>query len=147
MNYCAKFFAFNGFDPPVFPSYETIGSSGMDLRAYLPLSEALTIQPMCRGVIPTGLGVDINQGFEGQVRSRSGLAAKHGVFVLNSPGTIDSDFSGHIKVILFNSGDTPFTVVTGDRIAQMVFSPVAYAESTSSNRVRGTGGFGSTGIS
>jgi dUTP pyrophosphatase len=130
------------------PSYETGGASGMDLRAFT--REDIVIPPLGRAKIPTGLFAEIPSGYEGQVRPRSGLALHSGVTVLNSPGTIDSDYRGELEVILINLGAEPFTVKNGDRIAQMVISPVLRLEivdaETLSETKRGGGGFGSTGI-
>jgi len=130
------------------PRYESPGASGMDLKAFT--GAGITIPPMGRAKIPTGLFVEIKQGYEAQVRPRSGLAIRHGVTVLNAPGTIDSDYRGELEVILINLGAEPFTVKNGDRIAQMVIAPVARAEVSEaellSETERGTGGFGSTGI-
>lgn len=131
------------------PAYETPGSAGMDLRAAVPDLEPLTLDPGARAMVPTGLSFAIPFGFEVQIRPRSGLAAKHGLTCLNTPGTIDSDYRGEIKVILINLGDKPFVIERGERIAQMVLAPVTQAvweevailDGTS----RGTGGFGSTG--
>ncbi len=129
------------------PSYQTAGSAGADVCAFL--SDDEIINPGEHKLIPTGLSFAIPQGYEVQVRPRSGLAAKNGVTVLNAPGTIDSDYRGQVKVILINHGDQPFTVKNGDRIAQLViastvtgvFSPVSALDETE----RGSGGFGSTG--
>jgi dUTP pyrophosphatase len=130
------------------PGYETGGASGMDLRAFI--REDIAIPPLGRVKIPTGLFVEIPPGYEGQVRPRSGLALRSGLTVLNSPGTIDSDYRGELEVILINLGDESFRVKNGDRIAQMVISPVFRAEiaeaGTLSETQRGGGGFGSTGI-
>ena len=137
---------FKGLD---LPAYETPGSAGMDLRAALPEAEPLTLAPGARAMVPTGLSFAIPLGYEVQIRPRSGLAAKHGLTCLNTPGTIDSDYRGEVKVILINLGDTDFVIERGERIAQMVLAPVTRAaweevvilDETS----RGTGGFGSTG--
>jgi len=131
----------------VLPGYESPGAAGMDLRAFI--EKEISLEPLERAKIPTGLFMEIPQGFEAQVRPRSGLAAKYGVTVLNSPGTIDSDYRGEIEVILINFGKEPFTIRNGDRIAQMVISPVfrailSDAENLSETQ-RGAGGFGSTG--
>ena len=130
------------------PQYESSGAAGMDLRAFI--DREITIAPLGRAKIPTGLFVEIPQGCEAQVRPRSGLAARSGVTVLNAPGTIDSDYRGEVEVILINLGAEPFTVKNGDRIAQMVIAPVlrAAVEETDalSETERGTGGFGSTGV-
>jgi len=128
------------------PSYETMGSAGMDVRA----SEVATIAPGKRELIGTGFAFAIPEGFEVQVRPRSGLALKKGVSVLNTPGTIDSDYRGEIKVILANLGEEDFVVERGDRIAQIVVAPVQRGNlvevSELDDTKRGTGGFGSTGI-
>ncbi len=130
------------------PMYSTSGSAGMDVHAAL--SEPMTIPPGGVAMIPTALSIALPAGLECQVRSRSGLAAKHGVFTLNSPGTIDSDYRGEIKVILANFGAAPFTVNRGDRIAQLVvarYETVQWNEVSSLDETeRGAGGFGSTGI-
>lgn len=131
------------------PGYETAQSAGMDLSAALPPGEELRLDPGARALIPTGLAIALPAGFEAQVRPRSGFAAKQGVTVLNSPGTIDADYRGEVKVILINHGSEPVTIARGMRIAQMVIAPVTRA---SWRRVddlgetsRGAGGFGSTG--
>ena len=130
------------------PQYETPGAAGMDLRAFI--DREINIAPLERVKIPTGLFMEIPVGYEAQVRPRSGLAARSGVTVLNAPGTIDSDYRGELELILINFGDEPFTVKNGDRIAQMIISPVIRAAiseaDTLSETERGTGGFGSTGI-
>lgn len=130
------------------PEYSTSGSAGMDIRAAL--DEPMSIAPGAIEMVPTSLAIALESGYECQVRSRSGLAAKHGIFALNSPGTIDSDYRGEIKVILANFGKEPFVVNNGDRIAQLVvaryesvvWEPVASLSDTE----RGSGGFGSTGV-
>lgn len=128
------------------PVYQTVGAAGCDVAS----SIDVTIEPGNWCAVPTGLSLEIPQGFEAQVRSRSGLALKYGVCVLNSPGTIDSDYRGELKVILANTGKQQFIVKKGDRIAQVVFSPVIQAtfESTSelSETDRASNGFGSTGV-
>ena len=133
--------------PHALPSYQTNGSSGMDLRAHL--EKDILLKPMERSIIPTGLFVALPLGYEAQVRPRSGLAAKHGLTVLNSPGTIDADYRGEIGVILINLSDTEFTVKNGERVAQLVISKHARGEWISvqnlSDTSRGSGGFGSTG--
>ncbi|MDR2535603.1 MAG: dUTP diphosphatase [Treponema sp.] len=132
------------------PQYETSGAAGMDLRAFL--GEALYIAPLQRVRIPTGLIFEIPGGYEAQIRPRSGLAFRQGLTVLNAPGTIDSDYRGEIEVILINLGTESVTVKNGDRIAQAVIAPVSRAvivETASdalSSTIRGTGGFGSTGV-
>lgn len=131
------------------PAYETVNSAGMDLRAYLPDGE-LVIKPMERALVPTGLFMEIPVGYEGQVRPRSGLAIKSGITVLNSPGTIDADYRGEVKVILINLSDTDFVIKSGDRIAQLVIAkheqPDVVEVQTLSETERGAGGFGHTGV-
>jgi dUTP pyrophosphatase len=127
------------------PAYETAGAAGMDLRA----AHDHVLKPGKRTLMPTGFAIALPQGFEAQVRPRSGLAVKHGVTVLNSPGTIDCDYRGEIKVPLINHGESDFEVKRGDRIAQMVVAPVARAMwrevPSLDETVRGAGGFGSSG--
>lgn len=130
------------------PEYQTEGAAGADLRAHL--DGDIVLRRGERVVVPTGLTLEIPPGLEGQVRPRSGLAAKHGITVLNAPGTIDSDYRGELKVLLVNLGDADFRIQDGDRIAQIIFSPVLRvsfrrAETVDDSR-RGSGGFGSTGI-
>ena len=131
------------------PAYQTREAAGLDLMAAVADSEPLTLAPGQYALVPTGLAIALPPGFEAQVRPRSGLAAKHGVTVLNSPGTIDADYRGEIKVILINHGTAPFVIKRGERIAQMVIAPVVQAAlvpvATLSTTDRGTGGFGSTG--
>ncbi|MEW9807217.1 dUTP diphosphatase [Mesorhizobium sp. ZMM04-5] len=131
------------------PAYETEGAAGMDLRAAVPEDRPLVIVPGRRALVPTGLVFEIPPGFEVQVRPRSGLALKHGVTCLNTPGTIDSDYRGEVKVLLVNLGDEDFEVARGMRIAQAVFAAVAQASieerSLAGETGRGSGGFGSTG--
>lgn len=131
------------------PAYETAGAAGMDLRAAVAEEEPMTLAPGARALVPTGLVMEIPQGFEGQVRPRSGLALKHGVTCLNTPGTIDSDYRGEVKVLLINLGTEEFRVTRSMRIAQMVIAPVTrvtIVEASLANETgRGTGGFGSTG--
>lgn len=131
------------------PAYETTGSAGMDVRAAVPEGEPITLAPGARAMVPTGLSVAIPEGYEIQVRPRSGLAAKHGLTCLNTPGTIDSDYRGEIKVILINLGSDAFTIQRGERIAQLVLAPVtrlAWDEvGALGETARGAGGFGSTG--
>jgi dUTP pyrophosphatase len=130
------------------PNYETLASAGMDLRANI--SEAITLQPLERAIVKTGLFLELSIGFEAQVRPRSGLAAKNGVTVLNAPGTIDADYRGEIGVILVNLSNTAFTIENGERIAQMIIAKHERAEwnlvTELSETVRGEGGFGSTGV-
>lgn len=132
------------------PRYETSGAAGMDLLAAVEEGAPLTLKPGARALVPTGLAIALPQGFEAQVRPRSGLAAKNGVTVLNSPGTIDCDYRGEVKVILINHGDEAFVVTRGTRIAQMVVAPVTQAVlaevDTLDETQRGAGGFGSTGV-
>ena len=131
------------------PAYETEGSAGMDVRAAVPEGEPMVLAPGERAMVPTGLSVAIPLGYEIQVRPRSGLAAKHGLTCLNTPGTIDSDYRGEIKVILINLGQETFTIQRGERIAQLVLAPVtrlAWSEVEALDETaRGAGGFGSTG--
>ena len=137
---------FEGLD---LPAYETMGSAGMDVRAALPEGEPLTLKPGARAMVPTGLSVAIPEGYEIQVRPRSGLAAKHGLTCLNAPGTIDSDYRGEIKIILINHGAEDFVIERGERIGQLVLAPVTQLEwervETLDETERGSGGFGSTG--
>ena len=131
------------------PAYETQGAAGLDLRAALPAGD-LEMAPGARGLVPTGLVLALPPGSEGQVRPRSGLALRHGVTVLNAPGTIDADYRGEVQVLLVNLGQEPFTLRHGDRIAQLIVAPVAQARlvevQSLDDTVRGAGGFGSTGI-
>ena len=131
------------------PAYETAQAAGMDLRAAVPDEEPLTLRPGSRFAVPTGLAFALPAGFEAQVRPRSGLAAKAGITCLNSPGTIDADYRGEVKVILINHGEEDFVIRRGDRIAQLVIAPVVQAvwrETDSHDETaRGAGGFGSTG--
>jgi dUTP pyrophosphatase len=131
------------------PAYETHGAAGMDLRAAIPEDQPLTLKPGARALAPTGLIMAIPLGFEAQIRPRSGLAAKHGVTCLNTPGTIDSDYRGEVQVILINHGAEDFVIRRGERIAQMIVAPVVqstWLETDSLDEtVRGAGGFGSTG--
>lgn len=137
----------HGSDLPL-PSFATPGSSGVDL--YAAVDKPLILQPGEISLIPAGIIVEIPPGYEGQVRPRSGLALKHGIGIVNSPGTIDSDYRGEVAVILINFGKSPFTILRGDRIAQMIFHRVEAAtivEVTKVNNTsRGSGGFGHTGI-
>ncbi|MGJ4888234.1 dUTP diphosphatase [Bradyrhizobium sp. HKCCYLRH3099] len=131
------------------PAYQTVHAAGMDLLAAVPADAPLTLDPGRHAMVPTGLSIALPDGYEAQVRPRSGLAARHGVTVLNSPGTIDADYRGEICVLLINHGREPFTIKRGERIAQMVIAAVVRAElsvaTTLSETVRGSGGFGSTG--
>ena len=129
------------------PAYQTKHAAGMDLCAYL--TEPIVLKPMERGLIATGLFIEIPEGYEAQIRPRSGLALKYGISVLNSPGTIDADYRGEIKVLLINLGSDTFTIQNGDRIAQMVFASCAQINWNESTQLsiteRGAGGYGSTG--
>lgn len=131
------------------PAYQSAGAAGLDLVAAVPADAPIVLAPGGRFLAPTGLILEIPAGFEAQVRPRSGLALKHGVTVLNAPGTIDSDYRGELGVILANQGDAPFAIARGDRIAQLVVAPVVQARFTLaedlSETARGEGGFGSTG--
>ena len=129
------------------PKYKTNGASGMDLMAFI--KEPINIKPKTSSLVPTGLAVAFSEDYEIQIRPRSGLAAKNNISVLNSPGTIDSDYRGEIKIIIYNHGNTNFFIKNGDRIAQMVLTPIVKIEIEETldlpDTIRGTGGFGSTG--
>jgi dUTP pyrophosphatase len=134
------------------PGYETAGAAGADVRANLPpedRAQGVTLAPMERRIVPTGLRVEIPEGYEMQIRPRSGLALKHGITLPNTPGTIDSDYRGPLGVLLVNLGAEPFTIAHGDRIAQLIVAPVVQARfelaPALGQTARGTGGFGSTG--
>lgn len=137
----------HGADLPL-PAYETAGAAGMDLRAAV--DAAVTLAPGERAAIPTGIAIALPEGYEAQVRARSGLARRHGIAMVNAPGTVDSDYRGELQVLLINLGSEPFTVARGDRIAQMVVAPVARVAWQEAGALdgtaRGAGGFGSTGI-
>ncbi len=130
------------------PAYETPNSAGMDVRAYL--DEPMVLAPMQRALVPTGLRVQLPVGHEMQIRPRSGLALKHGISIVNTPGTVDADYRGEIGVILINLSDTPFTINPGDRICQMVIAPYTRVTWEETDRLdeteRGDGGFGHTGV-
>jgi dUTP pyrophosphatase len=130
------------------PAYETVHAAGMDLRA--DLEQAVTLQPMQRLLIPTGLFIELPEGFEAQIRPRSGLAFKHGIGIVNSPGTVDADYRGEIKVLLINYSDVPFVLNGGDRIAQMViarYERIDWQEAEILTETsRGVGGYGHTGV-
>ena len=132
------------------PAYESAGAAGLDLRAALAEGEPLTLAPGQRMAVPTGVALQLPQGYEAQVRPRSGLALRHGVTVLNAPGTVDSDYRGEISAILVNLGQESFTIRRGDRIAQMIVAPVVQAKlrevEALDETARGAGGFGSTGL-
>ena len=140
---------YNSKEGAIVPEYKTAGAAGADLCAYLP-SQNVTLSPGKSALIPIGLFFEIPDGYEVQVRPRSGLAAKNGITVLNTPGTIDSDYRGEVKVILINLGEEEFTINNGDRIAQMVIAPVTTADFTFAENLsetdRGSGGMGSTGV-
>ena len=134
-------------DPAVkLPEYKTIGSSGMDLVAFI--KKPIKVKPKTSSLVPTGLAVAFLEDYEIQIRPRSGLAVKNNISVLNTPGTIDSDYRGEIKVVIYNHGDADFIINNGDRIAQMILSPVVKMELNETNdlpkTIRGEGGFGST---
>ncbi|WP_425078912.1 dUTP diphosphatase [Ruegeria denitrificans] len=140
----------DGADPAVaLPSYETSGAAGADVRANLPGGAPITLDPGQRALVPTGLRIEIPQGYEVQVRPRSGLALKHGITLPNTPGTIDSDYRGPLGVIVMNAGQERFEIAHGDRIAQLVVVPVVQATFELAQALgetdRGAGGFGSTG--
>ena len=130
------------------PAYQSAGSAGMDVMAAL--ASPLNLAPLQRALIPTGLQIALPHGFEAQIRPRSGLALKHGITVLNSPGTIDADYRGEICVLLINLGDAPFEIMHGMRIAQMVVAPMTQTQFIETDELpvsaRGAGGFGSTGL-
>ncbi len=131
------------------PSYETVGAAGADLRANFSDRGTVTLAPGARALVPTGLRIEIPDGYEAQIRPRSGLALKNGITLPNAPGTIDSDYRGPLGVIVMNAGEAPFVIAHGDRIAQMVVAPVVQARFDLAdglgNTARGSGGFGSTG--
>lgn len=132
------------------PAYETAGAAGFDLLAAIDENSPIKMEKFARALVPTGFKLQIPEGYEAQVRPRSGLALKHGVTVLNTPGTIDCDYRGEIGVVLINHGDVPFVVTRGMRIAQMVLAPVTRAQLVAVSEIaptpRGAGGFGSTGL-
>jgi len=131
------------------PAYQSAGAAGLDLMAAVPADSPLVIAPGARAQVPTGIAIALPRGAEGQVRPRSGLAARHGISVLNTPGTIDSDYRGEIHVILVNFGNKPFAVERGQRIAQLIIAPFFHAQLSKAKTLnktrRGIGGFGSTG--
>ena len=139
----------HGADLPL-PAYATPASAGMDLTAAIPENKIFTLETGKRMLIPTGLCIELPDGYEGQVRPRSGLALKHGITVLNAPGTIDADYRGEVSVLLINHGDQPFEITRGMRIAQLVVAPVVQAvwdeRVTLAETSRGAGGYGSTGV-
>ena len=132
------------------PRYETAGAAGLDLVAANPADAPVVIEPLRRALVPTGLAIQLEPGYEAQVRPRSGLAFRHGVTVLNAPGTVDADYRGEVQVLLVNLGQEPFTVTRGMRVAQLVVAPVTGVELVEVEQIDGTarsaGGFGSTGL-
>jgi len=139
----------HGADLPL-PAYATPASAGMDLTAAIPADKIFTLEIGKKMLIPTGMCIELPDGYEGQVRPRSGLALKHGITVLNAPGTIDADYRGEVSVLLINHGDQPFEITRGMRIAQLVVAPVVQAvwdeRVTLAETSRGAGGYGSTGV-
>lgn len=137
------------FEGLALPAYETALSAGMDLRAAVAVDAPMTLAPGERALVPTGITIALPAGFEAQIRPRSGLAFKHGVTCLNTPGTVDADYRGEVKVLLINLGQESFAIQRGERIAQMVIAPVTQAGwdvvTALSETARGAGGFGSTG--
>jgi dUTP pyrophosphatase len=138
----------NGDGLPL-PSYQSAAAAGLDLVAAVPETAPMTLAPGARGLVPCGIAIALPNGFEAQVRPRSGLAVRHGVTVLNAPGTIDADYRGEVMALLVNLGTEPFAVIRGMRVAQLVVAPVARAEvvevAALDRTARGEGGFGSTG--
>jgi len=132
------------------PKYETVLAAGADLRAAVPVNAPMILKPGERALVPTGMAMALPTGYEAQIRPRSGLAYKHGITCLNTPGTIDADYRGEVKVLLINHGTDAFTINRGERIAQMVIAPITQPEfetvSELSDTKRGAGGFGSTGV-
>lgn len=152
MRVVVKIRRLKGFDAEAaLPRYETADAAGADIRANFPLESrgGIVLKPGMRALVPTGFSISLPAGYEAQIRPRSGLALKHGITLVNSPGTIDADYRGHVGVILVNLGHADFKVSHGDRIAQMVVAPVVRAEFESvddlTDSPRGSGGFGSTG--
>jgi len=139
----------NGEGLPL-PAYASAGAAGLDLYAALPAGQKLVLEPGARDLIPTGVQIALPDGYEAQIRPRSGLAVEHGVTVLNAPGTIDSDYRGEVKALLINHGGQPFEITRGMRIAQLVVAPVTRAQLVEAEELdetaRGAGGFGSTGM-
>jgi dUTP pyrophosphatase len=139
------------FEGLALPAYETALSAGMDVRAAVPEGEPLTLAPGARALVPTGLTIALPAGYEAHIRPRSGLALKHGITCLNTPGTIDADYRGEVKVLLINLGQEAFEIKRGERIAQIVIAPVTQGAweivQTLPETARGAGGFGSTGRS
>ncbi len=146
-----EFKTLDHFDGLQLPAYETPLAAGADLRAAVSESDPLILAPGERALVPTGFCMALPSGYEAQIRPRSGLAYKHGLTCLNTPGTIDADYRGEVKVLLINHGQTPFTINRGERIAQMVIAPITQPTfdlvTELSDTARGGGGFGSTGVS
>ncbi|PHR92951.1 MAG: dUTP diphosphatase [Robiginitomaculum sp.] len=140
----------DNFEDLALPAYETDLAAGVDMRAAIEADAPLVLAPGSRALLPTGLAMALPAGYEAQIRPRSGLAYKHGISVVNAPGTIDADYRGEVKILLINHGTEPFTIHRGDRIAQMVIAPVTQANfevvTTLSETARGSGGYGSTGV-
>jgi len=138
----------HGEDLPL-PAYQSTGAAGLDLLAAVPEQTPLILSPGKSAIVPTGLTIALPPGYEAQIRPRSGLAARHGVTVLNAPGTVDADYRGEVSVLLINHGEAPFAIRRGERIAQMVIAPVAQAQLVAVDQLsatdRGSGGYGSTG--
>ena len=138
------------FEGLALPAYQTPGSAGLDLPAALPEDAPVTLNPGEWQLIPTGLSIALEEGYEAQIRPRSGLAARHGISCVNTPGTVDADYRGELKVNLINHGKEPFVITRGERIAQMIIAPVLQIEwdvvETLDETERGAGGFGSTGV-
>ena len=138
----------HGEDLPL-PAYQSTGAAGLDLLAAVPEQTPLILSPGKSAIVPTGLTIALPSGYEAQIRPRSGLAARHGVTVLNAPGTVDADYRGEVSVLLINHGEAPFAIRRGERIAQMVIAPVAQAQLVAVDQLsttdRGSGGYGSTG--
>jgi len=149
MSLTVEFMPLEHFEGLELPQYETVLAAGADLRAAVPQSTPMRLEPGARALVPTGFAMALPAGYEAQIRPRSGLAYKHGVTCLNTPGTIDADYRGEVKVLLINHGDQAFDINRGDRIAQMVIAPICQPDflrvSELSETKRGAGGFGSTG--
>jgi len=150
MSLTVEFKKLDHFGDLQLPAYETDLAAGADLRAAVPDSAPMTLAPGERALVPTGLAMALPAGYEAQIRPRSGLAYKFGITVLNTPGTIDADYRGEVKVLLINHGKEPFTIERGERVAQMVIAPITQPDFKTveqlSETVRGAGGFGSTGV-
>lgn len=146
---CVEFKTLDHFEGLKLPAYETVLAAGADLRAAVRDDAPMTLSPGERALVPTGLSMALPAGYEAQIRPRSGLAYKHGITCLNTPGTIDADYRGEVKVLLINLGQETFTIHRGERIAQMVIAPITQPEFVEvdvlSETARGAGGFGSTG--